>query len=268
MNYLEATPSPALAGVVKCYWSLQYYPAADAPPEPVLPDGCPEMVFNFSARFRRYGLDGGSYLQPRSLISGQLSTSILIGPTGSVDLFGIRFHPVGAFPVLGHPLDELTDRTEDAADLIGADESILYERLASATCFAGRVAVIEAYLAHRFANSSDVPGEILFAAQKLSENGVSIGRLAREIGWSQRRLERQFAVRVGLRPKMFARVSRFRRLIHLLEGGTGSLADAALECGYHDQAHMNHDFRHFTGSTPTQFLDASHRMSELFISGG
>jgi len=266
MNYLEATPSPVLAGVVKCYWSLQYQPTAELHREPVLPDGCPEMVFNLSARFRRYGLEGGSFLQPRSLISGQLSTAIHIGPTGPVDLFGIRFHPIGAYPVIGIPLDELTDRTEDAAGLIGTEESVLHEQLGSASSFANRVAVVEEYLTRRIVSSRRIPSEILYAERKLSRNGISVARLAHEIGWSQRRLERQFAVWVGLRPKMFGRVTRFRRLIHILENG-GGLADASFACGFYDQAHMHHDFRHFTGSTPTQFMGTSHTISEMFVSG-
>jgi AraC-like DNA-binding protein len=68
---------------------------------------------------------------------------------------------------------------------------------------------------------------------------------------------------------MFSRVARFRRLMLWLEaGGVNDLADAAVACGYFDQSHMNHEFKHFTGSSPTQFMDTSHRISEHFVSGG
>ena len=59
-----------------------------------------------------------------------------------------------------------------------------------------------------------------------------------------------------MKPKFFARIVRFRSLVAALPHAYGSLSQAAIVHGYYDQAHMNADFREFTGMSPRQFLAA------------
>ena len=39
---------------------------------------------------------------------------------------------------------------------------------------------------------------------------------------------------------------------------TPHLAALALECGYYDQSHLIHDFREFSGLSPTEYLQRRH----------
>ena len=76
---------------------------------------------------------------------------------------------------------------------------------------------------------------------------------------SRQHLAARFRAKVGLTPKMYARICRFRR-------ATGALAQAqpharatdwarlAQDCGYFDQSHLIHDFQEFSGSAPENFL--------------
>ncbi len=65
-------------------------------------------------------------------------------------------------------------------------------------------------------------------------------------------LGRTFAHHVGVTPKTFARVMRFRRAIEL--GKRQQWADVAAELGYFDQSHLIADFREFAGETPVPFF--------------
>jgi transcriptional regulator GlxA family with amidase domain len=80
--------------------------------------------------------------------------------------------------------------------------------------------------------------------------------LAAKVDISQRRFIQIFRDEVGLTPKLFCRVQRFQEVLKIVEkGGVVDWLDIALLCGYFDQAHFNHDFRAFSGITPTEYLE-------------
>ncbi|QBI21048.1 AraC family transcriptional regulator [Egibacter rhizosphaerae] len=82
---------------------------------------------------------------------------------------------------------------------------------------------------------------------------MPVGELAAELGWSGRHLTRRFRQHVGLPPKRFARLVRFRRALALLEQADGpSPAEVALLAGYYDQAHLANEVRAMGGRTPAE----------------
>ncbi len=72
-----------------------------------------------------------------------------------------------------------------------------------------------------------------------------------ESGLSHRRFVERFREVVGLPPKLYSRVHRFRKALALLSRQPPlSLADVAFLSGYSDQPHFNRDFRELSGVTP------------------
>lgn len=80
----------------------------------------------------------------------------------------------------------------------------------------------------------------------------SVAAVARDLGLCDRRFTSWFAAQVGLGPKRFGRVRRFQRVLAPILAG-GDLGEIAHATGYYDQAHLNRDFRAFTGVTPTEY---------------
>ncbi len=268
MQYFEAKPSPLLAGFIKCFWSL-CSDAGSGAAEPVLPDGCPEIVFNLSDRFRRLHSDGSYETQPVTIVSGQLRSSISIMSTGRVDLFGVRFHPAGAFPFLRMPLSEITDRVEALDSIIGRDAKLIEQKIANANSFEDRVCAFEGQCLESL-NRLPVEDD---RAQRLSleisrrKGQISISGLCDFSGIGERKLERIFKRYIGLSPKTFARVVRFQNVVRRIEAASSmSMLDTALDLGYFDQSHMIREFREFAGKSPSAYFDETHRLSELFTS--
>ena len=81
-----------------------------------------------------------------------------------------------------------------------------------------------------------------------------IEEVTAESGISRQHLARAFAYHVGVSPKTFARVMRFRRAIELAQAGQERWVDLAGELGYFDQSHMISEFREFAGDTPVPFF--------------
>src|SRR5262245_61012649 len=120
MRYREFQSAPPLSKHVECIWLLEGADRGEsAAPERILPDGCVEMILNFSAPFRESKEAGRSELQPSRFVVGQMTQPVLVSPTGPVQLLGIRFVPGGALPFFPTPPGELTNRITPLEDVAG-----------------------------------------------------------------------------------------------------------------------------------------------------
>ena len=71
---------------------------------------------------------------------------------------------------------------------------------------------------------------------------------------SVRGLQRLFAEYVGIGPKWVIRRYRLHEVTaRMAADGAIDWAALALDCGYFDQAHLIHEFREFSGLTPTAY---------------
>lgn len=95
---------------------------------------------------------------------------------------------------------------------------------------------------------------------------IPIERLAALRGTSRRQLERVFLDRVGMAPKRFSRLLRFRRVVREIRTDARSWLDRAMEAGYFDQSHLIREFRSFAGAPPGELARRLLPMNDLFIS--
>ena len=94
---------------------------------------------------------------------------------------------------------------------------------------------------------------------------ISIREIADHIGWSTRQLQRRCKDTVGISPKLFGRMQRFQGVFRTMEDAASEWVNAAVRCGYYDQAHLIRDFREFPGKTPTALLDQEIDLSRRFV---
>jgi AraC-like DNA-binding protein len=166
----------------------------------------------------------------------------------------------GARALLGVPAGALAGDTVDLADLLPGRVAPLLDRLASASGWAERFAVLDAELTallRRGRGERGVLPEVGYTWDRLVEAGgnVRIEELAREVGWSRRYLAEKFRHETGLGPKAAARVIRFEGACdRLLASDRPALAQVAAEAGYVDQSHLSRDFRDLAGIPATAWL--------------
>lgn len=255
--YREYPVHSALAPFVKCIWSLEGEPPpSDAPRERILPDSCVELVFHFKDPFRSHFADGGTALQPRSFVAGQMRRFLEIEPAGRMGLIAVRFHAHGAYRFFSQPLSEVANAVIDLPRVWTRRGDEWTERVAMAPGPRDRLQVIEGALLSCLRENDRHDSLVDRCLQRidLSKGQISVADLAGELGISNRQLTRRFESAVGLAPKEFARISRFLQAAHALSQRTShTLTETALDCGYFDQAHFNHEFRAFAGMTPGEF---------------
>lgn len=245
-------PGPAVRGAVAGYRGLG--PPAPEPALPCtrLPTGLVRLVIGFGPPLPE---EGGN--APAPLVSGVRTRSAVYEGTGPATGIEVALTPMAAYSLLGLPMHQLADRCVElgGADLPGAGR--LAAALGRLSCWSDRCAALDRFLAERIAAGPPAaPGVALAvrAVQRSAGRG-SVAGLAAEIRHSRRHLERLFREQVGVTPKTYAQVVRFRHALRLLAAGIPP-ADAAARAGFHDQAHLHREFRSMSGRTPRQFLCA------------
>ena len=79
---------------------------------------------------------------------------------------------------------------------------------------------------------------------------VSLMSLAQQAHVSPFHFARLFRRTVGVPPHQFVLQLRLQRSLSLMKMRTLSLAQIAVECGFHDQPHFTRTFRRVLGTTP------------------
>ena len=266
MAYHTYIPRPPLSEFVDRFWCYEGYDPPHAI-ERVIPTGTMQLIFNLCEdEIRVYDRQDHHRFQSfgGSLISGAHSQFVVIDTASQTTTVGVHFRPGGAYPFLGLPAGELRDVDVPLEALWGTKARKLRDRLLEAQTPEARFRVLERDLLARVARPLAHHPALAFALREFQSapHTRTVKETSQQTGLSQRRFVQLFRDEVGLTPKLFCRIQRFQEAIHLVGSGQGvEWADVALRCGYFDQAHFVHDFRTFSGTTPTAYR--AHRGEHL-----
>jgi AraC-like DNA-binding protein len=245
----EERPAPAeLGGHVECVWAVwDGARVARRTAERILPDGCPELIVHLGDPFARR-VAARWVRQPRVFFAGTLTRPWMLRAGARVDTVGIRFRPGGAGVVLGMRLEGTADRE---VRIDAAVARALLADLRRRRSVEARLDAALAWVRDRGAAAA-IPATRLAVTRILRAKGqVRVEELARGLGVSRRRLERQFARELGVTPKCYARIVRLNGVLAALdEGERGPAVELALEAGYFDQPHLLREFRSLAGRSP------------------
>ncbi|HEV2344074.1 MAG TPA: helix-turn-helix transcriptional regulator [Actinocrinis sp.] len=225
-----------------------------------IPVGLPCVIFGFGPPVTLEDATGaGSGPQPfTAFVIGLRTRCLRLSHTGVVGGVEVMFTPAGAYELLGCAMHEITNAVFPAAAVLGRGTGALEQHLEEAPGWAECFHLLDAFFADRADRGQE--GSLLvrqaWSWLEVARPRAAGGKLAAELGWSQRRLELAFHEQVGLTPGAVVRMARFRRAVGLLVRGGLSLAELADRCGYYDQSHFNREFRAVTGTTPQRYLAA------------
>ena len=175
----------------------------------------------------------------------------------------VRFRAAGAYAFFREPMSALTDRSSALEDLWDPDaRGPLFEARGPAAAAQATTAALESAL-HSAAAREPASVPAARRAVRLVRDATvvpSVSDLAGELGLSERQLRRVFDTVVGLPPKRFLRIVRFRRALRAARASQRpDWASLAEQHGYFDQAHLIADFRALTGRTPSELTAAQRR---------
>jgi AraC-like DNA-binding protein len=282
--YSLRQPHPDLAPFVENYWAVL------APPDvgfdltvDVFVDVQADLVLTFGAPYERSrrGIAAANsapkaYGEPN--LDAQRLYPIQIRQRGVLNVVGVRFRVGGLAPFIAVTAADLTGHTPPPEAAFGERVLPLVAQIRGTTGdLDAQAALLDAFFLERLSEGPASPGhrahdshvafaEALAAITKSGGN-LAITTVAERVGVSPRHLDRLFARFLGVSPKAYASVCRFRRVLERLkstsraEPGLGplppdeSLAALAADAGYFDQSHLVRDFRRFAGGVPRGHRD-------------
>ncbi|MFN8346722.1 MAG: helix-turn-helix domain-containing protein [Spirosomataceae bacterium] len=259
-------PTPALKPHIQAYMVMHVHTGErSAPIEKPFPAG-PDQCLYFYAR------DEVRSVKNTNGLPVSACPSIIVGPQVTrVNLLlypdhltvAVFFRPGGLHRLLGGiPMTELLDFSLDSALIWPSDIRELNEQLANTDNYDLMAALVEGFLVRQYARNNLRIDPMDKALQLMLHppHVLSIEQLADISCLSTRQFRRKFYEKMGLSPKVFARIVRFNRAFRLKEKNPQlDWLDIICLAGYHDFKHLLRDFKEFSHSTPALLLEAEQK---------
>ena len=241
MIYQEYRPKEQLTSFIETYWACEGFVAGQELFR-ILPDGCVDIIFIFDKT------KGTFYAN----ITGTMTTFLEISYPQSVQMFGIRFKPAGITAFTRVPVDEFTNRNVELELVDTLFDKSFYEKIPEKQSIEEIIMLADNFLINLIPYHSNK--QIIHAVDLIyfAKGQLPLADLASDVCLCQRHFERNFKSTVGISPKLFAKIFRFKHALRCLKNYPHKdLLTIAIECGYYDHSHLIKDFKTLSGNTPT-----------------
>lgn len=212
--------------------------------------------------------DTGFDDQPHSVIIGPQFSRVNILVKKQLSAIRVDFLPGGMYRMLGIPMHELFDGGFDARYFFGPEMKMITEQLQNTSDLAEGKNIVEGFLLNRATSLKQVlPFDAAIHTLLHHHGDMAIEKVASLSCLSLKQFERKCKERLGMNPKLFARILKFSKAYRLREAFPQlSWTKIAYDAGYYDQMHMIRDFKIFAGVNPSvieqQLLSTPLRMQK------
>ena len=257
MGLRVVSPAPPLSALVESIWDCVLPRQAHAF-ERLLPSARAQLVINLDEdETRVYDEALRCTRNAGAVLDAPCSRSQLIDTAEQVRVMGVVFRAGAAAPFFRERMDAIADGHVDLDAIAPVVSAGLRERLLDAADAGARLRLLHDWLL-RLAPQGAQPHAAIAHALRLIDAAPGVQRIdaiAAECRMSPRRFGELFRQQVGLSPKRHARLQRFHGLLaSARDGGPVQWAGLAADGGFHDQAHLVHEFRAICGMTPSAWL--------------
>lgn len=191
-----------------------------------------------------------------SYVIGQITYPINGYATGPLTFMVVFFQPLGMYQLFGGNMNRLANTSMDLFDFLGKEKAAaLMKELLAADDASYQVGVLNNFfLQQKVTDSCDNEKRVLDIIHQAKGN-ITIKEMEESLSISRRTLERYFQEKVGISPKVYAQIFRFKCAIQYLEANPNTKwADLTYDNGFFDQSHMIRYFKEYLQVSPNNLV--------------
>lgn len=269
MQVTYNVPHSLLSPYIFSYGCMQGPSPVEQWKQPIIPSMLPYMVIRCSDL--SIELPETDHLHtPSVFIMGLTSSAFQIGVQKTMDFLTIHFTPDGLYRLLGIPSHYFFDKLVSYEDIAPVQSRDLLEQIATASDHAGRYRVLDAFFMKLFngkmVKRNSTADTVSTAIRLILHHGgtMPVDKLANELCYSIRNVQRRFNEVLGVSPKTFSRIIHFNASMKQLavQHPKTSIEEIAWQMGYHDLSHFSKEFRQLYNKTPYDFCTFRDAMEE------
>ncbi|KTD84162.1 DUF6597 domain-containing transcriptional factor [Paenibacillus etheri] len=253
-------PINALHKIVDYIWVVDFdFLADDNREDIIMPLGYINIIFNYGSAYRLVGEDQEMVI-PNTVVIGQMKSAKYVRYGQQLYQIGISLTPLGFIQLFHVPSLELAERIVQAID-VDPDLDELYRMMMRFKDVEQHITAINHYLLHKMVLNKKDTGRIekmLTYVEREYEN-LNIVSMAKFFSISVSTLERFFKKQIGLTPKAYGDIVKFRK--HVEDEGLRK----NMQHRYYDQSHLIKTSKKFAGKTVKELEKLPHELTLRYV---
>ncbi len=203
-------------------------------------------------------LNGNLFMKDRYCATGQVTTPMVGDVAGKNRILMVFIQPCGLHQLFGIDMSLLTNTSMPLSELLGKEEAdSLIAKLNAAPGHEEMIQVMNDFFLSQQPVFEIAP-KIKHAIDYIHQNkgNVSVKDIEVNCYITPRSLERHFKMYVGLSPKEYAKIFRFKSLVNFISQNPDTTWNKLCEeNGYYDQSHLTRYFTRYLKAKPTELVN-------------
>lgn len=264
MNYQKFLPLADLASYVECFFEWTGHAKKELDVQSP-PNSFCGLVINCGAPMLAYQHASPRTQVPLAFVSGMFTSNYHLIVNGPIRVVAVVLKPYAVHDFFGIRMSTLVNSRLDLSLLPGFDLSLVHAIQQTHAAHA-QIGLLQGFLLGKLSEAKTRATVINDAAKEIDRlNGnVEVGALAEQFNISKRYLEKRFLEKVGVSPKMYARIKRFgvlaNQVAHAKEVDWHQVVEGA---DLHDQSHLIKEFKEFNKMTPNDYHQTHNEMTRF-----
>ena len=198
------------------------------------------------------------FFTENAVVTGQVTAPVYGELRGQVKSLMVFFKPIGMHRLFNNDLSELTNSSRTLAEFLGKKEAnLLLKALEAQPDNQRQTEILNDFFTKRITHrEEDIKLEKVMDLIHQKQGDINITEILEAFSYPRKTLERHFQKKVGLSPKVYTQIYRFKCLINFLENNPGTTwAQLANETGYFDQSHMSRYVKEYLQVSPNSIVN-------------